>query len=154
MQRNRSRATTDTHVIISVRNVSTEASVCLHAKTNQQKPKCGKKKPRLVFHRRWNEAWDSSVSTCRSSARSDAETDVMCWRVVVLSCSNRNNTDLSFDEVELGVTLHTSRALEDEERGKTGCYTTCWAQWIRAQQQLQQWTDTRFYFIILQISYN
>lgn len=72
-----------THIVImSVSSVSTEATVCLHAKTNQQKPKCGKKH-RLVFHCRRNEAWDSSVSTCRSSAHSEAETAVMCWRVVV-----------------------------------------------------------------------
>lgn len=123
---------------MSVSSVSTEASVCVHAKTNQQKPKCGKKH-RLVFHRRRNEAWDSLLLAQRQRRP---------WCVDVLSCSNKNNTDLSFDEVELGVTLHTSRALEDEGRGKTGCYTTCWARWIRVQQQLEKWTG-KYFFLFL-----
>lgn len=50
-------------------------------------------------------ASDSSVSTCMCPSA------VFLIRFVV-TVVLRNKTDLSSDEVELGVTLHTSRALE------------------------------------------
>lgn len=73
----------------------------LHAKLNQQKPN-----ESLRF-------FSFYVHVCPSSV-------FFVWDKAVIGRHRRvaKQTDLSSDEVELGVTLHTSRALEDGEEEK------------------------------------
>ncbi len=80
---------------------------CQHrARINEQKPNGGKKSSQVSQHRQ-NKSF--KVSTCVPHLFL-SESDLLP------RCKNR--TDLSSDEVELGVTLHTSRALEDGKEGK------------------------------------
>lgn len=141
MQRNRSRATDAHCYYVSEQRQHRGHSVSPRQNKPTEAKVWKKTSTRVSLQTKWSPRFFSFYVSLFCSLRGRDGRDV-------LTCSNKNNTDLSFDEVELGVTLHTSRALEDEGRGKTGCYTTCWARWIWAQQQLEKWTD-RYFFLFL-----